>query len=161
MLKDYIKENRTVRGFDQSAKVSTEELMDMIDCARLSSSGMNLQPLKYFIANRDSAAAILQKATKMGGRLPERHLPDAGKEPESYIVILQDPDISTSDTFTNIDLGIAAQSITLAAVEKGYRCCMLGAATIRKNSGTSWAFRTNTSSSWSSPSANPQRKFTW
>ena len=30
MLKDYIKENRTVRGFDQSAKVSTEELMDMI-----------------------------------------------------------------------------------------------------------------------------------
>lgn len=126
MLKDYIKENRTVRGFDQSAKVSTEELMDMIDCARLSSSGMNLQPLKYFIANRDSAAAILQKATKMGGRLPERHLPDAGKEPESYIVILQDPDISTSDTFTNIDLGIAAQSITLAAVEKGYRCCMLG-----------------------------------
>lgn len=33
MLKDYIKENRTVRGFDQSAKVSTEELMDMIDCA--------------------------------------------------------------------------------------------------------------------------------
>lgn len=126
MLKDYIKENRTVRGFDQSAKVSTEELMDMIDCARLSSSGMNLQPLKYFIANRDSAAAILQKATKMGGRLPERHLPDAGKEPESYIVILQDPNISTSDTFTNIDLGIAAQSITLAAVEKGYRCCMLG-----------------------------------
>ena len=110
MLKDYIKENRTVRGFDQSAKVSTEELMDMIDCARLSSSGMNLQPLKYFIANRDSAASILQKATKMGGRLPERHLPDAGKEPESYIVILQDPDIS----------------ITLTAVEKGYRCCMLG-----------------------------------
>lgn len=123
MLKDYIKENRTVRGFDQSTKVSTDELMDMIDCARLSSSGMNLQPLKYFIANRDSAAAILQKATKMGGRLPERHLPDAGKEPESYIVILQDPDISTSDTFTNIDLGIAAQSITLTAVEKGYRCC--------------------------------------
>lgn len=126
MLKDYIKENRTVRGFDQSAKVSTEELMDMIDCARLASSGMNLQPLKYFIANRDSTAGILQKATKMGGRLPERHLPEAGKEPESYIVILQDPDISTSDTFTNIDLGIAAQSITLAAVEKGYRCCMLG-----------------------------------
>ena len=29
MLKDYIKENRTVRGFDQSEKVSTEELTDM------------------------------------------------------------------------------------------------------------------------------------
>ena len=80
---------------------------------------MNLQPLKYFIANRDSAAAILQKATKMGGRLPERHLPDAGKEPESYIVILQDPDISTSDTFTNIDLGIAAQADVVYKMQDG------------------------------------------
>ena len=161
MLKDYIKENRTVRGFDQSEKVSTEELMDMIDCARLSSSGMNLQPLKYFIANRDSAAAILQKATKMGGRLPERHLPDAGKEPESYIVILQDPDISTSDTFTNIDLGIAAQSITLAAVEKGYRCCMLGGGYNPEELRDELGIPDKYNLKLSSPSANPQRKFTW
>ena len=159
MLKDYIKENRTVRDSTKTQKFPPR-LMDMIDWCQTVILRHEPAALKYFIANRIPAAAILPKRDQ-DGRTPSARLPDAGKEPESYIVILQDPEISTSDTFTNIDLGIAAQSITLAAVEKGYRCCMLEAAIIPEEPGTNWTFRINTSSSWSSLSANPQKKFTW
>jgi len=43
-----VRQNRSYRGFDESRKVDREELLRMVDCARLTASSVNLQPLKYY-----------------------------------------------------------------------------------------------------------------
>ncbi len=124
MLKDLIKKNRSYRCYNRDRKIPHEEVLDMIDHARLSASSINLQPLKFYIADGKDAE-IIEKETKLAGLLPELHLPIPGTEPPLYIVICHDERISKVKDFS-IDVGIAAQSITLAAAEKGLGACMLG-----------------------------------
>ncbi|MDO4383794.1 MAG: nitroreductase family protein [Eubacteriales bacterium] len=126
MLKDTIISNRSTRGYDHSRTPSREELLDMVDCARLSPASMNVQSLKYLIVTDENQVAVIRKGTVLGGRLKERHLPDLGKEPPAYIVILKDQEIQLPENFVNMDVGIAAEAITLSATEKGYNGCMLG-----------------------------------
>ena len=54
MIKDLIKKNRSVRGYDISREVADEELREMVDCARLSASSVNMQPLKYVTINKST-----------------------------------------------------------------------------------------------------------
>ena len=35
MIKDLIKKNRSVRGYDASREVTNEELHEMVDCAKI------------------------------------------------------------------------------------------------------------------------------
>ncbi len=51
--------------------------------------------------------------------------PVEGERPTGYIVMLGDKEISAN---FSIDLGIAAQTIILGAVEKGFGGCILGSA---------------------------------
>ena len=126
MLKDLIKANRSCRGYDRSRRVTKREMEEMVDCARLSAAGVNLQVLKYYVTNDKQEVAKLNELTKLGAMLPDLHLPFKGTEPPAYILICQDLDISDKeDTFT-MDVGIAAQSITLAATEMGLAACMIG-----------------------------------
>jgi len=126
MIKDLVKANRSVRGYDHSYKVKEEDLIDLVDCARLTASSINKQPLKYYIADSEEDVAVLRSSTRLGALLPNRKLPDKGKEPTAYIVILQDKKISESYFAFGNDVGIAAQTITLAATEKGLSACMIG-----------------------------------
>ena len=63
MLIDLIKANRSCRGYDRSRKVTMEELWEMVDCARLSATGGNFQPLKYYITNDPQETALLNQLT--------------------------------------------------------------------------------------------------
>lgn len=126
MLKDLIKENRSTRGFDRSRKVSTEELREMVDCARLSASSINKQPLRFYISNEEDEVSVITSHVKLGGLLPQLGLPVKGTEPVAYILICQDTRVSFSKDGFSKDVGICAQSITLAATEMGLNACMIG-----------------------------------
>lgn len=126
MIKDLIKKNRSVRGYDNSRDVTIEELREMVDCARLSASSVNMQPLKYILVNTVDGKARVLKQVSFAAKLPTLKLPHRGSEPMAYIVICQDEQISKSETGFLRDVGIAAQSITLAATELGLGACMLG-----------------------------------
>lgn len=126
MIKDLIKKNRSVRGYDISREVTDEELRDMVDCARLSASSVNMQPLKYVTVNTPEGRAKIIGQISFAAKLSELHLPISGTEPMAYIVICQDENISKSGTGYHKDAGIAAQSITLAAAEMGLGACILG-----------------------------------
>ena len=108
MIKDLIKKNRSVRGYDNSRDVTIEELREMVDCARLSASSVNMQPLKYILVNTVDGKARVLKQVSFAAKLSTLKLPHRGSEPMAYIVICQD------------------QSITLAATELGLGACMLG-----------------------------------
>ena len=126
MIKDLIKKNRSVRGYDNSRDVTIEELREMVDCARLSASSVNMQPLKYILVNTVDGKARVLKQVSFAAKLSTLKLPHRGSEPMAYIVICQDEQISKSETGFLWDVGIAAQSITLAATELGLGACMLG-----------------------------------
>jgi nitroreductase len=58
--------------------------------------------------------------TKWAGALRDRHFPPEGHEPTAFVVICTKEDIFTRD------VGIAAQTIMLSAVEVGLGGCMIG-----------------------------------
>ena len=126
MIKELIKKNRSVRGYDNSREVTIEELREMVDCARLSASSVNMQPLKYILVRTEDGKARVLEQVSFAAKLSTLKLPHKGNEPMAYIVICQDEQISKSETGFLRDVGIAAQSITLAATELGLGACMLG-----------------------------------
>ena len=124
MFKDLVKQNRSYRGYDESRKVTREELLDLVDCARLTPSSVNRQPLRYYLAWEKEKVDRIQSLTKWAAALPDMTLPHPGMRPTAFIVICQDKKLAPTPFLK--DVGIVAQTILLAAVEKGLGGCMIG-----------------------------------
>lgn len=123
MIQDLIKKNRTYRRFYQEVEIDRTVLEELIDLARLSSSGGNLQSLKYVLSNETEKNNLIFQHLKWAGYLKDWNGPEEGEKPSAYIVILGDKNISTNFFW---DHGIACQSILLGACEKGLGGCMFG-----------------------------------
>ena len=126
MLMDLVEKNRSIRGYDHDRKVTREELHSMALAARLCPSSMNLQPLKYVLVCEEDRVAAVQAATLWARGLPELTLPHPGKEPTAFIVICQDTAVSGNLSRFLMDVGIAAQTMLLRAVEMDLGGCMIG-----------------------------------
>ena len=126
MFKDLVKANRSYRGFDESRRVTREELTEMVDCARLAASSVNLQPFQYYLAWEKEDVDRIFPLTKWAKNLPDMTLPHPGMRPTGYIVICQNTDVWESLARFQKDVGIAAQTMLLAATEMGLGGCMIG-----------------------------------
>lgn len=122
MLKDLILKNRSTRRFRQEVSVDRQTLRELVDYARLSPSGANLQPLKYVLACDPELNARIFPTLAWAAYLKDWGGPAEGERPAAYIVILGDTAVAKS---FGVDPGIAAQSILLAAVERGLAGCIL------------------------------------
>lgn len=122
MIKELITRTRSYRRFDESRAISREELTDLVDCARLSASAGNRQPLKFLLSWEAETNAKIFPHLLWAAYLREWPGPAAGERPTGYIVILGDTTVHP--TF-DCDHGIAAQSIMLAATEKGLGGCII------------------------------------
>lgn len=122
MISELIKKNRSYRRFYEDHKVSKETLLSLVDNARLSPTGGNTQPLRYFIAYDEAVVEKIYPTLAWAGYLKEWPGPDKGERPAAYIIILKDKNIPM---VAGIDHGIAAQSILLGAVEQGLGGCIL------------------------------------
>jgi nitroreductase len=122
-VKDIITKNRTYRRFYQEIAIKQSVLEELIDLARLSSCGANLQSLKYLISNKSERNQLIFDHLKWAGYLTDWNGPEEGERPSAYIIMLGDKDISKNYFW---DHGIAAQSILLGACEKGLGGCMFG-----------------------------------
>ena len=114
-LDTLLKRNRSYRGYDAGTPLTREMLLQMVSVATLVPSGMNAQALRFRLVPADEAPKI-HPLVKLGAALPEEHLPHKGEEPQGYIVICG---ARKEDKVLDIDLGIAAQSILLKAVDMG------------------------------------------
>ncbi|MFN2241295.1 MAG: nitroreductase family protein [Anaerolineae bacterium] len=128
MLKEWVRKNRSYRRFYQEAAVSLETLCELVDLARLSASGANMQPLKYMLSNETGRNAAIFETLGWAGYLKDWPGPVEGERPSAYIVVLGDTTIRPS---FGVDPGIAAQSILLGATEQGLGGCIL--ASIRRD----------------------------
>ena len=126
MLRDLVLKNRSYRGFDESRRISREELLELVDLTRFTASSANLQPLKYAVVYEKEQAERVLALTRWAGALPQLPLPYEGTHPVAFIAVCVDTDIASNVTPMLKDVGIAAQTITLAAAEKELGCCMIG-----------------------------------
>ena len=122
-LIELIHKNRSYRRFYQEHAISMDDLRTMIEAARLSGSGRNLQPLKHILSNTPALNAQIFESLGWAGYLTDWAGPVEGERPSAYIVQLLDASIAATPYF---DPGICAQSILLQAVELGYGGCMIG-----------------------------------
>ena len=114
-LESLLKRNRSYRGYDASRAVTEEDLLKMLEVVPWVASGMNAQPLRFKLVTGADAARV-HPLVKLGAALPEEHLPHTGEEPSAYIVVCS---TAPENRVVDMDLGIAAQSILLRAVELG------------------------------------------
>ena len=122
-LNSLLLKNRSYRGFDSSRQVPIEELKQIVEVCTKIPSAKNQQVLRFkLVAGEDSPR--LQQYTKWGGALPELNLPFKGTEPSAFIIICS---TVPENKWVDIDLGIAAQSMLLKAVEMGLNGICIGA----------------------------------
>ena len=119
--------NRSYRSFDESRRITREELLDMVACARLVPSASNRQPLKYFLsADAETNAAIQPLTAWAAGIRAQYVLPPKGHMPTAFIVMCVDTRVVPDVERAARDAGIAAQTILLRAAEMGLGGCMIG-----------------------------------
>lgn len=122
MIKDLVLKNRSYRRFFEEEKLDDKVLEELVDLARVSPSGGNLQSLKYFLSNSEATNNMIFDNVKWAAYLKDWGGPEKGERPSAYIIVLHDNEISKSMLW---DHGIAATNILLGAVEKGYGGCMI------------------------------------
>jgi nitroreductase len=122
MIKDLVTRSRSIRRFHQDVPIPRETLVDLVDLARHSPSGANLQPLKYSLVADAALCAEVFPCLAWAGYLKEWPGPVEGERPAAYIVILGDKRLRES---FDCDHGIASQSILLGATERGLGGCII------------------------------------
>lgn len=115
--------NRSVRGYDARFVVREDQLRRIAAVCTKIPSAHNRQALRFRLVLADEAPGVLAHV-RMGGALPELHLPLAGTEPNAFIVVCS---AVPEDRWIDIDLGIAVQSMLLQAVEIGLNGLCIGA----------------------------------
>jgi len=126
MLKDLVAKNRSYRGYDESVKLTRDQLVDIVDAARLTPFSQNFQSFKYYLSWEAEQNAIIQPLTGWARWLQPTQLPREGKCPTGFIVICYDKDIGPGAPRFSKDVGIVAQTMLLRAVEMDLGGIMIG-----------------------------------
>ena len=124
MFKDLVKRNRSYRRFDQKVRISSEDLHELVELARLTPSSRNAQPLKYMVVSSVEGCTKVFPNLAWAGYLKDWPGPEEGERPTAYIIVLGDTSIANN---FSIDPGIAVQTLLLGAVEKGLGGCFIAA----------------------------------
>lgn len=114
-----VKTTRSTRRFLPNIEIKKEELEEVIDLVRITSSAKNMQPLKYVtVTNKDLVNKIASTA-KWAAHLTEWNQTEE-EQPTAFIIVIND---STIDGFAMLDCGISLQTIMLGLKIKGYAAC--------------------------------------
>lgn len=127
MLKDLVTKSRSYRGYAQTERMTREQLLSLVELARLCPASVNIQPLKYYVASTEEECARIQPLTGWARRLAAvMKLPREGHCPTSFIVICQDGTIAPNRERFLKDIGGVAQTMLLGATELGFGGIMIG-----------------------------------
>ena len=125
-IRKLVEKTRTVRKFQQDREVSEEFLKELIHCATMSGSARNAQLLKYMLVTDPKQCEMLLPMLGWAGYLSDWRGPEPGEQPPAYIVCLLDHSLlKGAESEAHFDLGIATQSMLLAAAEQGIYGCMI------------------------------------
>ena len=115
---------RSIRKF-QRKEVTEEILKKLVGYGAMAASGMNVQPIKYFIAATDEKASEIFPFTRWAGYLKGKGSPSFDERPAAFILVVNDNNLRKSGY--ELDAGAAVQNILVAAHSMGLGTCWLGA----------------------------------
>lgn len=118
---ELVKQARSYRRFIEADPISEHAVRALVDVARFVPSGGNRQPLRYRIVIDPEERRGVFSCLRWAGALKDWSGPKEGERPTGYILILTETGKPAAT-----DMGIAAQTIQLAATAMGYAACMLG-----------------------------------
>lgn len=118
-----IKKRRTIRKF-KDIPLKEEDIMQIIDCARLAPYASNLQPLKFSVVTDRETRLKMYPHIKYAGYIPDWD-PEFEETPPVFIIVLNDTNIKTTKT-SEVDSGAAVAHMCLAATELGIDTCWFG-----------------------------------
>ncbi|KQC04981.1 MAG: nitroreductase [Methanoculleus sp. SDB] len=127
-IRTLVTTSRSTRRFREKERIPNETLRDLIDIARFCPSARNRQPLRYVLSIDPEETERITDCLVWALDLPEWDGPARGERPAAYITIVTEPNPAFDPCY---DIGIAAQTILLAAAERGLAGCMMGS--IRKD----------------------------
>ena len=113
---------RTCRRFHEDQPLAMTDLEWLVDCARVAPSAKNAQELRFALVGNGDTCKKLFALTRWAGALKDWGGPHPGERPTAFVAILMP---QSGKELTCIDVGIAAQTIQLAATNRGWGCCMI------------------------------------
>lgn len=113
---------RACRRFVAAPPITEAELRALVDCARLAPSSRNQQLVRFRLVHGADECARVFPHTKWAGALPDWGGPQPAERATGYVFLCK-----PSGAQVGHDVGIAAQTMKLAALCAGYASCMLGA----------------------------------
>ncbi len=122
MIKELVEEDRSYRRFYGDYEMTREQLLELVDLARLTPSAANRQALRYAISCDKKMNGKLFECLRWAAYLPDWNGPIASEHPSGYIVFAQRSDYKMVNP---ADAGIAAQTILLGAVDMGLGGCIV------------------------------------
>jgi len=122
MIASLIDKCRSVRRFLRENVPTKEQLKEFASAAVNVASAGNLQRLRFTVIAHDKADGIFPLIS-LGGYLPPEKKPTYEQRPSAYIVIFSK--VEKLDTNLAIDVGIAAEAISLSVCEAGFASCMI------------------------------------
>ena len=121
MIYNLLEKCRSYRRFNAEKKIKRDELVELVNSARVTASAANRQVLRYALFTDTAECDSIFSTLKFAGYLTDWKGPAVAERPVAYIVIASEGELNTTAA---IDLGIAAEAITLTASERGIGSCM-------------------------------------
>lgn len=121
-LDTLFEKNRSCRGYKNDFVVKQDMLERIVNVNTKIASGKNQQALRFKLVTKGEAADFVLENIKLGGMLPELHLPFNGTEPEAFIIVCG---TVPESKILDIDLGISLQSMALKATEMGLNALII------------------------------------
>ncbi len=115
-LDTLLEKNRSHRGYNKDYVVKRDMLERIVNVNTKVATGKNQQVLRFKLVTKGEEADYVLQNIKLGGMLPELHLPYKGTEPEAFIIVCTS---APESKIIDIDLGISLQSMALKATEMG------------------------------------------
>lgn len=120
---DLVRLTRSTRRFRQYEPVEMDLLEALVELARLTASGGNLQPLRYILVNDPAVCAQVFTTLGFAAYLSDWPGPREGQRPAAYVIMLKQAEAGATP---QTDAGIAAQTMLLGARTYGLGGCVFG-----------------------------------
>lgn len=120
-----VAESRTYRRYD-GRPLSAQDLRGLVDAARLAPTGNNSQQLRFRVVpgmEDPAGCQLVFSHLHWAASLPDWSGPEADERPGGYVVVCLPRKVAASPVRL-IDVGIAAQTLALAAAARGLGTCM-------------------------------------
>jgi nitroreductase len=121
---ELVRSSRTVRRFDEGSRVTREQLLGLVDAARLAPTGNNTQLLRFHVVDDSKTVEHCAASHGWAALFKDWDGPKPGERPTGYIAVCA-PAGATGSAIRNLDAGIAAQTIMLAARSEGLGGCIV------------------------------------